>query len=83
LYSRNNFHAVQLRHNTCFLFERPLHDFNVTQHGGVVSDDETVRRGYLRSVDSVFGNAEFVSDGEGAIEAMERHPFDVVLLDIW
>jgi DNA-binding NtrC family response regulator len=28
-------------------------------------------------------NAEFVGDGEDAIEAMEQRPFDVVLLDVW
>jgi DNA-binding NtrC family response regulator len=49
----------------------------------IVSDDETVRQGYMRSVDSVFRNAEFVGDGEDAIEAMEQRPFDVVLLDVW
>jgi len=49
----------------------------------IVSDDEAVRGGYLRSVNSVFPNSEFVSDGDGAMDAMQQQPFDVVLLDVW
>lgn len=48
----------------------------------VVSDKDESRRGYLRSLVGVFPNVEFVSDESGAMDAMERQPFDVVLLDL-
>ncbi len=48
----------------------------------VVDDDEVVRLSHLRSLKSVSCEAEAVEDGEDALRMMERHPFDVVLLDL-
>lgn len=48
----------------------------------VVDDDEVVRRSHLRSLSGLNCNAMGVWDGAEAIAAMEREPFDVVLLDL-
>ena len=48
----------------------------------VVDDDEVVRLSHLRSLKSVSCDAEAVEGGEDALRMMERHPFDVVLLDL-
>ncbi|HTT48993.1 MAG TPA: response regulator [Pseudolabrys sp.] len=48
----------------------------------VVDDDETVRRSYLRSLESVSCQVATASDGEEALQSMEQNPFDVVLLDM-
>jgi len=48
----------------------------------VVDDDETVRRSYLRSLQSVSCQVASASNGEEALQTMERNPFDVVLLDM-
>jgi DNA-binding NtrC family response regulator len=48
----------------------------------VVDDDETVRRSYLRSLGGAFRNVEAAPDGDGALQAMEKARFDVVLLDL-
>ena len=48
----------------------------------VVDDDETVRRSYLRSLQSVSCEVESASNGEEALQTMEQNPFDVVLLDM-
>jgi DNA-binding NtrC family response regulator len=48
----------------------------------IVDDDETVRRSYLRSLESISCNVESACDGEQALQTMERNPFDVVLLDM-
>jgi len=48
----------------------------------VVDDDETVRRSYLRSLESVSCQVATASDGEQALQSMEQNPFDVVLLDM-
>ena len=48
----------------------------------IVDDDETVRRSYLRSLESISCNIEAASDGEEALQTMEQKPFDVVLLDM-
>lgn len=48
----------------------------------VVCDDEVARRTYLEALASIFGNVEFVGDGDEAIQAVEQQPFDLVLLDI-
>jgi DNA-binding NtrC family response regulator len=48
----------------------------------VVDDDETVRRSYLRSLGGAFRNVEAALDGDGALRAMEKQRFDVVLLDL-
>ncbi len=48
----------------------------------IVDDDEVVRWSYLRSLQSASRNVASASDGEEALQTMERDPFDVVLLDI-
>ena len=48
----------------------------------VVDDDEVVRLSHFRSLSSAHCNAEVASDGNEALRLMERHPFDVVLLDL-
>ena len=48
----------------------------------IVDDDETVRRSYLRSLESISCNVAAASDGEEALQTMEQNPFDVVLLDM-
>ena len=48
----------------------------------VVDDEETVRRSYSRILDELDCDAQAAVDGEQALHAMERHPFDVVLLDL-
>jgi len=48
----------------------------------IVDDDEVVRRAYLRSLRSVSCEVAAASDGEEALQTMERNPFDVVLLDL-
>ncbi len=48
----------------------------------IVDDDEVVRWSYLRSLQSVSCNVAAASDGEEALQTMERSPFDVVLLDM-
>ena len=48
----------------------------------VVDDDEIVRLSHFRSLTSAHCNAEVVCDGKEALRLMERHPFDVVLLDL-
>ena len=48
----------------------------------IVDDDETVRRSYLRSLESISNNIEAANDGEQALQSMEAKPFDVVLLDM-
>lgn len=48
----------------------------------IVDDDEAVRQSYLRSLESISCNIEAASDGEEALQTMEKKPFDVVLLDM-
>jgi DNA-binding NtrC family response regulator len=48
----------------------------------VVDDDETVRRSYLRSLSGAFRSVKAADDGDGALRAMEKDRFDVVLLDL-
>ena len=48
----------------------------------VVDDEEVVRRSYARILDGMDCDAQAAADGEQALLAMERRPFDVVLLDI-
>jgi len=48
----------------------------------IVDDDETVRRSYLRSLESLSCSIEAASDGEQALQTMQAKPFDVVLLDM-
>jgi DNA-binding NtrC family response regulator len=48
----------------------------------VVDDDETVRRSYVRSLQTVRCDVEAVANGEDALRALARKAFDVVLLDL-
>ena len=48
----------------------------------IVDDEEVVRRSHLRSLSVTGCHAEAASDGQEALQVMERNPFDVVLLDL-
>jgi DNA-binding NtrC family response regulator len=48
----------------------------------IVDDEEIVRRSHLRSLADTGCHAEAAADGTQALQVMERHPFDVVLLDL-
>ncbi|HTW72468.1 MAG TPA: response regulator [Acetobacteraceae bacterium] len=48
----------------------------------IVDDDETVRRSYLRSLQTVRCDVETAATGEDALRALARKSFDVVLLDL-
>lgn len=47
----------------------------------VVDDEEVVRRSYARILDEMDCDAQSAGDGKQALDAMEKRPFDVVLLD--
>ena len=48
----------------------------------IVDDEEVVRRSHLRSLADTGCHTEAAGDGQEALQVMERHPFDVVLLDL-
>ena len=48
----------------------------------VVDDEEVVRRSYARILGEMDCEAQAAADGEQALQAMVRRPFDVVLLDL-
>jgi DNA-binding NtrC family response regulator len=48
----------------------------------VVDDEEVVRRSYARILGEMECDAQSAADGIQALRAMERQPFDVVLLDL-
>ncbi len=48
----------------------------------VVDDDEIVRRSYQRSLATVRCDVEAVANGEDALKAVEKHSYDVLLLDL-
>lgn len=48
----------------------------------IVDDEEVVRRSYARILSGAQCNAEAVLSGDEALQAMERRPYDVVLLDL-
>ncbi len=48
----------------------------------VVDDEEVVRLSFARSLASAHCKVEMVSNGSEALQVMEHHPFDVVLLDL-
>jgi DNA-binding NtrC family response regulator len=48
----------------------------------VVDDDEVARLGHTRSFADSHCQVETASSGNEALRAMERNPFDVVLLDL-
>lgn len=48
----------------------------------IVDDEEVVRRSYARILSGAQCQADAVWDGDEALRAMERQPYDVVLLDL-
>ena len=48
----------------------------------IVDDEEVVRRSHLRSLADTGCHAAAAGDGQEALQVMEQHPFDVVLLDL-
>jgi DNA-binding NtrC family response regulator len=48
----------------------------------VVDDDEVVRRSHLRSLCGIDCVTQGALNGADALQAMERDPFDVILLDL-
>lgn len=48
----------------------------------VVDDEEIVRLCLLRTLSGEHCNVEVVRNGKDALQVMEQHPFDVVLLDL-
>ena len=48
----------------------------------IVDDEEVVRHSHLRSLADTGCHAEAAEDGHQALQVMEQHPFDVVLLDL-
>lgn len=48
----------------------------------IVDDEEVVRRSYSRILSGAQCNADAVWNGDEALRAMERQPYDVVLLDL-
>ena len=48
----------------------------------IVDDEEVVRRSYARILSGAQCRADAVWDGDEALRALERQPYDVVLLDL-
>ena len=48
----------------------------------IVDDEEVVRHSHLRSLEGTDCNAREAEDGSEAIQVMEQHPADVILLDL-
>jgi DNA-binding NtrC family response regulator len=48
----------------------------------IVDDEEVVRLSHLRSLECTDCNTRAAEDGREALEVMEQHPADVVLLDL-
>lgn len=48
----------------------------------VIDDDETVRRAYQRSLQTVRCDVETAATGEDALRVLAQRPFDVLLLDM-
>lgn len=48
----------------------------------IVDDEEVVRHSHLRSLSSSGCNTQVAKDGKSALNVMEQHPIDVVLLDL-
>ena len=48
----------------------------------IVDDEEVVRLSHLRSLEAADCNTQAAEDGGKALQLMEQHPIDVVLLDL-
>jgi DNA-binding NtrC family response regulator len=48
----------------------------------VVDDEEVVRLSHVRTLSGEHCSVEVVRNGKDALQVMEQHPFDVVLLDL-
>jgi two-component system response regulator HydG len=48
----------------------------------IVDDEEVVRKSHLRTLAGLHCNVEATWNGHEALRAMERQPFDVVVLDL-
>ena len=48
----------------------------------IVDDEEVVRMSHLRTLAGLRCHVEAAWNGQEALRAMERHPFDVILLDL-
>src|SRR5450759_4317343 len=48
----------------------------------VVDDEEVVRLCHVRTLSGEHCSVEVVKNGKDALQVMEQHPFDVVLLDL-
>ena len=48
----------------------------------IVDDEEVVRLSHLRSLESANCNTQAAGDGTEALNVMEQHAFDVVMLDL-
>lgn len=48
----------------------------------IVDDEEVVRMSHLRTLEGPHCKVEAAWNGQEALRAMERHPFDVILLDL-
>jgi DNA-binding NtrC family response regulator len=57
-------------------------NMNGTSNILIVDDEEVVRTSYLRTLAGLNCNILAVWNGHEALNEMERHPFDVVLLDL-
>ncbi len=55
-----------------------MNDANVL----IVDDEEVVRRSYAAALAAAQCRSQAACDGDEALRAMEREPFDVVLLDL-
>ena len=55
---------------------------NATANILIVDDEEVVRLSHLRSLEDSDCNTRSAEDGREAIQIMEQHPADVVLLDL-
>jgi DNA-binding NtrC family response regulator len=55
---------------------------NATANVLIVDDEESVRRSYARLLSQAHCHAQAASGGAEALRAMQRQPFDVVLLDL-
>jgi DNA-binding NtrC family response regulator len=48
----------------------------------VVDDEEVVRASYVRTLSGQHCSVDAVKNGNAALQIMDQHPFDIVLLDL-